>query len=564
MITTSIAKYTQPKPFDYPERRWPSRSITKSPIWVSVDLRDGNQALPNPLNPRQKLEYFQLLCQIGFKNIEVAFPSASQDDFDFTRRLIDEDFIPEDVFIMALTQCRDHLIERTFEAIRGIRQAIFHAYLATSDLHIRQVFDLTPEQAIQVAVQSVTQIRKGVEKMPDSDLRLEFSPEEFTDSDLDFCLEVCEAVYSAWGQATPEKPLILNLPATVERRPPNQYADMIELFRNRFSHPDNTIISLHAHNDQGMAVAATELALLAGAQRVEGTLFGHGERTGNVDLVVLANNFQARGIHTGLDFSNLPKIAETVERLTGMPIHYRAPYAGEYVFTAFSGSHQDAIRKGMNRLGEAPDKFGVGWKVPYLHVDPTDLGRKYESLIRINSQSGKGGVVWVLEQEFGLQPPRAMHPEIGAAIQEYADEVGREVSSSEVKMIFEKVFVNPSGPYQLKGYWPRPDKHSPDSIHGELHMTINGVEQKIIADGNGPVSAFVCGLEKLGIQGYVVDDYHEQAVGKGADATAVAYVPLKFNGNGVLFGVGEGTNIDQAAVRAIVAGLNRWATAHKK
>jgi len=559
MVATSVSKYTQPRPFDFPERQWPSRSITTSPIWVSVDLRDGNQALPNPLNPRQKLEYFKLLCRIGFKNIEVAFPSASQDDFDFTRRVINEDLIPDDVFIMALTQCRDHLIDRTFEAIKGIRQAIFHAYLATSDLHIRQVFDLTPKDALKVAMDSVTRIRKGVETMPDSDIRLEFSPEEFTDTDLEYSLEVCEAVYKAWGRATPEKPLILNLPATVERRPPNQYADMVELFCKHFSHPESVLISLHAHNDQGMAVAATEMALLAGAQRVEGTLFGHGERTGNVDLVVVANNLFARGIPTGLDFSDLPKVAETVEHLTDMPIHYRAPYAGEYVFTAFSGSHQDAIRKGMNQLEQAPDKFGVGWKVPYLHVDPTDLGRKYESLIRINSQSGKGGVVWVLEQEYGLQPPRAMHPEIGAAIQEYADEVGREVSSSEVKMVFGKVFVNPAGPYQLTGYWPRPDKNNPDQIHGELHLSINGNERKVAADGNGPVSAFVGALEKLGLKGFSVDDYHEQALGKGADATAVAYVPLKFMGNGVLFGVGEGTNIDQAAVRAIVAGLNRWA-----
>jgi 2-isopropylmalate synthase len=563
MISTSVSKYSQPSPFDYPERQWPSRSITKSPIWVSVDLRDGNQALPNPLNPWQKLEYFKLLCQIGFKTIEVAFPSASQDDFDFTRRLIDEDLIPEDVFIMALTQCREHLIERTFDAINGIRQGIFHAYLATSDLHIRQVFDLTPKQAVQVTIQSVSQIRMGVENIPDSDIRLEFSPEEFTDTDLDFSLEICEAVYATWGRATPDKPLILNLPATVERRPPNQYADMVELFCKRFSHPENVLFSLHAHNDQGMAVAATELALLAGGQRVEGTLFGHGERTGNVDLVVLANNFHARGIHTGLDFSNLPQIAETVEHLTGMPVPYRAPYAGEYVFTAFSGSHQDAIRKGMNRLREAPEKFGVGWKVPYLHVDPTDLGRKYESLIRINSQSGKGGVVWILEQEFGFQPPRAMHADIGAAIQEYADEVRQEVSSSEVKMIFEKTFVNPSGPYELNGYWPRPDVQFPDRIHGELHLKINGIEQIVVADGNGPISAFVSALEKLGIRGFSVEDYHEQALGKGADATAVAYVPLKFNGKGTLFGVGEGTNIDQAAVRAIVAGMNRWATVLK-
>ncbi len=563
MITTGVSKYIQPEPFNYPERQWPSRSITKSPMWVSVDLRDGNQALPNPLNPRQKLEYFKLLCRIGFKYIEVAFPSASQDDFDFTRRLIDEDLIPDDVFIMALTQCRNHLIDRTFEAIHGVRQAIFHAYLATSDLHVRQVFDITPADALKVAVKSVTRIRKGVESLPDSDIRLEFSPEEFTDTNIDYCLQVCEAVYEAWGRATPEKPLILNLPATVERRPPNQYADMIEIFCKRFSHPESVLISLHAHNDQGMAVAATEMGLLAGAQRVEGTLFGHGERTGNVDLVVVANNLFARGINTGLDFSDLPKIAETVEELTGMPIPYRTPYAGEYVFTAFSGSHQDAIRKGINLLGDAPEKFGVGWKVPYLHVDPTDLGRRYESLIRINSQSGKGGVVWVLEQEYGLHPPRAMHPEIGVAVQDFADEVGREVSSSEVKMVFDDVFINPAGPYQLKGYWPVPDKENPDKIHGELHLSVNGEEKTVVADGNGPISAFVGALDKMGIKGFSVDDYHEQALGKGADATAVAYVPLQFMGNGVLFGVGEGTNIDQAAIRAIVAGLNRWASKQK-
>jgi 2-isopropylmalate synthase len=564
MITTpTVSKYRIPPAIDLPDRQWPSRTLTTSPIWASVDLRDGNQALPNPLNPRQKMEYFELLCKIGFKHIEVGFPSASQDDFDFARRLIDEKHIPGDVYIMVLTQCRDHLIERTFESLKGVKQAILHAYIATSNLHMRQVFDLDRQGLIEQAVKSVEQIRAGVEAMPDSDIRFEFSPEEFTDSDLDLVIDLCEAVYSAWGRATPEKPMILNLPATVERRPPNHYADMIEIFCRRFSHPESVIVSLHSHNDQGMAVAATELALMAGAGRVEGTLFGHGERTGNVDLVTVANNLFSRGIDTGLDFSNLPVIAETVERLTGMPIYYRTPYAGEYVFTAFSGSHQDAIRKGMNRLPEAPDKFGMGWKVPYLHVDPTDLGRKYESLIRINSQSGKGGMVWVLEQEYGLEPPKPMHPEIGQAVQEFADEVGREVSSSEVYAVFQSTFVNPAGPYQLIGYWPRPDDGDPTLIHGELQMTMEGREQRIIADGNGPISAFMNGLRKLGITEYGLDDYHEQAVGKGADATAYAYVPLKYNGDGILWGVGTGTNIDQAAVRAIVAGLNRWAAARK-
>ncbi|MBN2388101.1 MAG: 2-isopropylmalate synthase [Anaerolineales bacterium] len=560
----AVSKYQSPAPVLLPDRQWPSRSLTHSPLWASVDLRDGNQALPNPLNPHQKLEYFELLCRIGFKNIEVAFPSASQDDFDFTHRLIREDRIPDDVFIMVLTQCRQHLIARTFESIQGVRQAIFHCYIATSDLHIRQVFDFDRRAVLDQVVGAVTQIRQGAEAMPDSDIRLEFSPEEFTDSDPSFVLELCEAVYRTWSRATSEKPLILNLPATVERRPPNHYADMVEWFCRSFSHPEDVIVSLHSHNDQGMAVAATELALLAGAQRVEGTLFGHGERTGNVDLVTVANNLYSRGIATGLDFSNLPEIAGTVERLTGMPVYYRAPYAGEYVFTAFSGSHQDAIRKGMNRLNEAPEKFGVGWKVPYLHVDPTDLGRRYESLIRINSQSGKGGIVWILEREYGLQPPRPMHPEIGAAVQEYADELGREINASEVYGIFQSTFVNPQGPYRLNGYWPRPDEQDPTLIHGELRLSIEGCEQSITADGNGPVSAFMNGLRLLGISDFSVDDYHEQALGKGADAIAVAYVPLKFEANGVLYGVGTGTNINQAAVNAIVAALNRWSSAHQR
>jgi len=563
--TTRVSKYQLPvAPVDLPDRQWPSRTITQSPIWCSVDLRDGNQALPDPLTPPQKLEYFELLCRIGFKNIEVAFPSASHDDFEFTRRLIEEDRIPEDVFIMALTQCRPHLIERTFESIKGVKRAIFHEYIATSELHMRQVFDTDGEGVIDQAVKSVEQTRQGVEAMPDSDIRLEFSPEEFTDSDPDFVLTLCEAVFETWGRATPEKPMIFNLPATVERRPPNHYADMIEYFMRKFKHPESVIVSLHPHNDQGMAVAAIELALMAGAQRVEGTLFGHGERTGNVDISIVANNLFSRGIETGLDFSNLEEIGRIIERLTGMPIYYRTPYIGEYVFTAFSGSHQDAIRKGMNRLEEAPDKFGVGWKVPYLHVDPTDLGRKYESLIRINSQSGKGGAVWVLEQDYGLLPPKPMHPEIGQAVQAFADTAAREVSASEVYDIFQRVFVNPAGPYQLMGYWPRPDDENPTIIHGELRIKIDGEEHNVTADGNGPISAFVAGLRQLGLKNFTIDNYHEQAVGKGADAEAVAYVPLKFNDNGVLHGVGTGTNINQAAVRAIVAGMNRWATTKKE
>ena len=558
-VPKNVPKYVAPAPIDLPDRRWPARTITRSPQWCSVDLRDGNQALPNPLGPAQKAEYFRLLCRVGFKHIEVAFPSASQDDFDFTRRLVESGDIPDDVFIMGLTQCRPHLIGRTFEAFRGVPRAICHAYVATSELHMKQVFGLDRRKTLEMAVKSVAQIRDLTAAMPASDIRLEFSPEEFTDTDPAFALEICQAVFETWSQATKDRPLIFNLPATVERRPPNQYADLIEWFCRNFPQRDRVTVSVHSHNDQGMAVAATELTLLAGADRVEGTLFGHGERTGNVDLVTLANNLRARGVETGLDFGDLPEIARAVERLTGMGIYYRQPYSGEYVFTAFSGSHQDAIRKGMLKRDESPGKFGMGWKVPYLHVDPADLGRSYEGLIRINAQSGKGGVAWVLEREYGLKPPRQMHPEIGATVQKVSDRVGRELTAEEVHRAFCDEFLHPQGPYELVGYWPRPDETDPTHIHGETRLRIDGVEKTATAEGNGPISAFVHGLQQLGIRGFAIEDYDEQAVGKGADARAVAYVPLKLAGGQVLFGVGSDTNIDQAAVRAIVAALNRQA-----
>ncbi len=555
----SVPKYKIPEMIELPDRQWPSRSITKSPIWCSVDLRDGNQALPDPMDPDQKLEYFQMLCAVGFKHIEVGFPSASQDEFDFFRRLIENDLIPDDVFIMGLTQSRPHLIERTLEAFKGCKRGIVHAYIAPSDLHMTQVFGMERPQLIETAVAATKQIRELADRMPESDIRYEFSPEEYTDTAVDFSIELCEAVFEAWGKATPEKPMIMNLPATVERRPPNHYADMIEYFCRNFSERDSILVSLHSHNDQGMAVAATELSLMAGADRVEGTLFGHGERTGNVDLVTCINNLYSRGIDTGIDFSNLAGVAETVERLTGMPIYYRQPYAGEYAFTAFSGSHQDAINKGMHKLPEAPERFGMTWKVPYLHIDPADLGRRFERLIRINSQSGKGGIAWVLEQDFDIEVPRAMQPELGQYVQVYSESVGREISSEEVHQVFQDEFVSPKGPYELIGYWPRPDETDPTFIHGEVKVKVNGEVKQVEADGNGPISAFVNAINKIVEVDFTVDDYHEQAIGKGADAQALAYVPLKLAGNGVIFGVGADSNIDQAAVRAIVAGLNRIA-----
>jgi 2-isopropylmalate synthase len=555
----SVPKYVIPKMIDLPDRQWPSKSITQSPQWCSVDMRDGNQALPDPMDPEQKLEYFKMLCDVGFKHIEIGFPSASADEFNFFRKLIEEDLIPDDVFIMGLTQSRPHLIERTLEAFKGCKRGIVHAYIAPSDLHMRQVFGMERPQLIETAVAATKQIRDLADAMPESDIRFEFSPEEFTDTDVGFSVELCEAVFEAWGKATPEKPLIMNLPATVERRPPNHYADMIEYFCRNFSKRDCITVSLHSHNDQGMAVAATELALMAGADRVEGTLFGHGERTGNVDLVTVISNLYSRGIETGINFSDLGHVAETVERLTGMPIYYRQPYAGSYAFTAFSGSHQDAINKGVHKLTEAPERFGMGWKVPYLHIDPADVGRKFERLIRINSQSGKGGIAWVLEQDFGIEIPKAMQPELSKYVQGYSEKVGREISADEVYSVFQNEFVAPNGPYELVGYWPRPDDNDPTFIHGEVKVKVNGEVKVVSADGNGPISAFMNAMRSVVDFDFKIHDYDEEAIGEGADAKAMAYVPLEVKGVGMIYGVGSDSNINQAAVKAIIAGLNRIA-----
>ncbi len=557
----TIPKYAPPAPVDLPDRTWPGRTLETSPVWCSVDLRDGNQALPNPLDPDEKLEYFRLLCEVGFKQIEISFPSASQDDFNFVRRLIEDGHIPEDVYIMVLTQCREELITRTLESIHDAPRAIVHAYCATSNLHMEQVFGLDRAKTLEMISRSLRQIRQAASEMP-GHIRCEFSPEEFTDTEPDFAVACCETAFEGWGRATPEDPMILNLPATVERRPPNHYADLIERFCRVFPHRDSVHVSLHSHNDQGMAVAATELSLMAGADRVEGTLFGHGERTGNVDLVTVALNLESRGIETGLNLGDLPRVAETVQRLTGMPIYYRQPYAGELVFTAFSGSHQDAIRKGMRRLDESAEKFDVGWKVPYLHIDPSDLGRKFERLIRINSQSGKGGVAWVLEQDYGLEPPRQMHPEIRQAVQALADREGRELTGEDVYKVFMDEFVHPDGPYELGGYWPRPDDTDPTQIHGQVRLKVNGEQRNFSADGNGPISAFVHAMREVSGAPFSVEDYDEQAVGRGADATAFAYVPIKLDDGRVLFGVGTDTNIDQAAVKAIVAAMNRLENDH--
>ena len=550
-------KYASMPAISLDNRQWPSAAITTSPIWCAVDLRDGNQALPNPMTPQQKQRYFDLLIDIGFKEIEVGFPSASQDDFDFVRNLIENDRIPDDVTISVLTQCRPHLIERTFESIVGVKNCIFHIYIATSELHRWFVFGLEDQQVIDTAVTSMRQIREGVRAMSESKVMLEFSPEEFTDTSLEFSLAVCDAVVDEWAPDPGEK-VILNLPQTVERRLPNQYADMIEAFSQRCKYPEQSIISLHVHNDMGMAVASTTQALMAGAHRVEGTLFGHGERTGNVDLITVALNLEYLGIDTGLDFSRLPEISQLVAEVTQIEPHPRTPYSGELVFTAFSGSHQDAIHKGLSRKDELIAHFD-GWKVPYLHVSPSAIGRDYERFIRINSQSGKGGIAHVLERDFHVQLPRWVQIDFARHIQSRADDTARELSRDDVWDEFTKTYVQSDKPIKLINYWPRPSDEDPSIIDGEVHLMYNDERQVLKDSGNGPISAFVHALKQIdSMPEFVLDDYEEETMGRTADAEAVCFVLLSNCETEQQFiGVGFGGNIDQAAVRAVMSGVNR-------
>jgi 2-isopropylmalate synthase len=546
--------YARPEAVSVSRREWPGKTLTKSPTWCAVDLRDGNQALPNPMTPEQKKRYFQMLTEIGFKEIEIGFPSASADDFQFCRDLIEENLIPEDVTISVLTQSRPHLIERTMEALKGVKRAVCHAYIATSDLHMRFVFGKDREETMATALDSVRLIRKLADAMPESDIGLEFSPEEFTDTDLDYAVEICDRVVEAWNPKPGEK-VILNLPATVERRMPNEYADMIEEFIRRQKHGEQSVISLHAHNDMGMAVAATQMALMAGATRVEGTLMGHGERCGNVDLVTMALNLEYLGVDTGLDFSDLDRVCDQMIELTSMPINPRHPYAGELVFTAFSGSHQDAIHKGLTRRQELTDYFGA-WKVPYLHITPEAVGRSFEKFIRINSQSGKGGIAHILDSEYGVKLPRPFLVELSRQVQAFADEASREINAAEVWGIFGDKFMKQDAPLRLLNYWPRPQSDDPAEIAGEVHIEYAGEKQVLHGTGRGPIAAFVHAIRTLPLPSFKLESYGEDAIGTSAEAEAIAYVQLKVEDCKDCFGAGTGANIDQAAVRAVVAALN--------
>jgi 2-isopropylmalate synthase len=550
-----MPKYKVIEPIKIENRQWPDKQITSSPRWCAVDLRDGNQALPNPLTLEEKKEYYLLLLEIGFKEIEVGFPSASKDDFDFCRWLVEEDQIPADVMISVLAPSRPDLIIRTMEALKGYKEALVHIYVATCDLHRVHVLGKTEDDTIEIVRSSIAAIKKCASEQPETRFFLEFSPEEFTDTDLDFAIKICDDVVDQWDPVEGEK-VILNLPATVERRPPTHYADMIEVFIKKLRNIDKSVVSLHAHNDMGCAVASTQLALQAGAHRVEGTLFGHGERTGNVDLVTLIINLQYMGVETGIDFSNLIEVNEVISRLTKMRPHARHPYVGDLVFSAFSGSHQDAIHKCLARKEELAEVFGQ-WKIPYLHVDPTDFGRTFEKFIRINSQSGKGGIAHLIELEHHIKLPRLFQVVLAKRVQAYAEEVSREITSDELTEVFFKNFMSNEGDIELIKYWPYPDEEKPSKIHAKVKVKFKGEKHELKADGNGPISAFVKALKTLGLPKFKLETYDEDSIGDTSKAKAVTFVTLKKSSNGETFlGVGTHNNIDQAAVLAVVAALN--------
>ncbi|MCP5534757.1 MAG: 2-isopropylmalate synthase [Akkermansiaceae bacterium] len=558
MKTESIQKYRAFPAVDLPDRQWPNRTITQAPIWTSVDLRDGNQALPVPMSVEEKLEFFQLLCRIGFKEIEIGFPSASDTEFNFCRRLIEENLIPDDVTIQLLVQTREHLIRRSFEAIKGARRVIVHIYNSTSPLQRRITFgNASREEIKQLAIEGAKLVKELAPTIPETEVILQYSPESFSDTELDFALECCNAVIDVW-QPTPDHKMIINLPDTVQWTTPNVHADMIEWMCRHLNRRDSVSVSLHTHNDRGTGTAATELGLMAGADRVEGTLFGNGERTGNLDIANVALNMNQHGIETGLDFSDLPSIRAVYERVTRMTVAERHPYAGELVFTAFSGSHQDAIKKGLDRRNEETKKNpGTSWEVPYLTIDPQDIGRSYEAIIRINSQSGKGGVAYVLDREHGFDLPKTMHPTVGMSIYALADELGRELSPDEIHDAFFKMFVNLTEPMALLDY--ELDHHAGKKGEVACHadVAINGETKHISGLGNGPINAFVHALEQVDLKNFTLTDYRSHAVRGGSDADSAAYIQLRaLDSQALVWGCGVDPSIEMAGLKALVSAAN--------
>ena len=549
-----ITKYTPFPQIDLPDRQWPTRAITRAPIWASVDLRDGNQALATPMTVNEKLEMFELLVKIGFKEIEVGFPSASDTEFNFIRRLVDEKRIPADVTLQVLVQAREHLIRRTFESLEGVSKAIVHLYNSTSPVQRRVTFNKTKDEIKAIAVEGTRLVKSLVETIPGTQIRFQYSPESFSDTEVDYALEVCEAVMAEWAPSEDDK-IILNLPATVEVATPNVHADQIEWFCRNLKERNKAYISLHTHNDRGTGVAATELGLLAGADRVEGTLFGNGERTGNLDIVTVALNLYTQGVDSALDLSDLEQIRRIYERITRMTVHDRHPYAGDLVFTAFSGSHQDAIKKGMD-LRAKEDTEGARWEVPYLAIDPEDIGRDYEAIIRINSQSGKGGVAYILERDFGLDLPKAMHPEVGKVVNDTADQGSRELSPQDVHKVFIQEYVNLKAPMELLSI-EREDYSQSGEVKVDAEIRINGKYTRATGTGNGPISAFVDALEQGGFKDFQLLDYRQHSIGGGSKTKAAAYIQIKNDDGSVSFGCGINANIELAGLRALVSAFNR-------
>ena len=554
MKVISSQKY-QPFPqVDLPNRQWPNKAITVAPTWCSVDLRDGNQALVEPMGDERKQRMYDLLLELGFKEIEIGFPAASQTDFDFLRKLIDEDRIPEDVTLQVLVQAREHLIARTFEGLKGIKRAIVHVYNSTSTLQRDVVFKQSRDGVKDIAIQGAKWVQEYSEKYPETEWVFQYSPESFTGTELDYAVEVCDAVCDVW-KPTKEHQCIINLPATVEMSLPNVYADQIEWFLNNTRYKDEIILSVHTHNDRGCGVAASELAQLAGATRVEGTLFGNGERTGNVDIITLGLNLHTQGVDPQLNLSNINAVKQTVEYCNRLEVHPRHPYVGELVFTAFSGSHQDAIKKGFDAYQSESDQV---WGVPYLAIDPADLGRSYEAIIRVNSQSGKGGVAYLLEADYGIRLPRKLQIDFSQVIQSITDSEEKEVSSNEIFKVFTNEYLENLSPLEFVSYESHPEANDMREIHAVLHK--DGKELILEGEGNGPIDAYVNALKgKLGIEFRFVD-YQEHSVREGEDSSAYSYIELEFTSNGInhsIYGVSKDKSIVKSSLKALTVAINR-------
>lgn len=548
------------KPFpviDLPDRRWPSQTITQAPVWCSVDLRDGNQALIEPMGLERKLRMFKLLIALGFKEIEIGFPAASQTDFDFVRHIIENNMVPEDVTLQVLTQARKELIQRSFESLRGAKRVIMHLYNSTSTVQRRVVFRMDRSGVQKIATDGASLVREYAEQQTDTQWIYQYSPESFTGTELDYAVDVCNAVNEIW-QPTVDNKVILNLPATVEMSTPNVYADQIEWFIRNMDNRESNIISLHPHNDRGCAIAATELALMAGGDRVEGTLFGNGERTGNVDIVTLALNLFSQGVDPLLNFSDIFDVMRTVEYCNQLPVHPRHPYAGELVFTAFSGSHQDAIKKGFAELAEKPNNY---WDVPYLPIDPSDVGRSYEAVIRVNSQSGKGGVAFIMEHDHGLELPRRLQIEFSQVIQSMSEDTGGEIDSDSIWRTFNDEFINANSPLEFVEHTTQAEQGQQEKR--DLTATVKYAGESIIVQGsgNGPIDAFVQALNKRFDVNFRIVDYHQHATGVGADAQSACYVEIQVGSSETRYGAALHQNIVCASLQSICSAFNRAVSA---